>query len=258
MSYEAKFLNDEEFDALPYPETDVSLGIADPETRMAYVRRSGVPVVDAFRLAHELEHLDEHGQGIYSDHFKNGVYYKRNSWIAPAAGGLAAIFAPAMLPALLGSGVAAGGAGSALFSVLPALLGSGIAAGGAGSALSPFGVAPLSGSMAATGGLSPRSLLGLPRRSSIVSLVEKVLSGAQPAQGEQTGRLGQQPASVIQSGSGFGMGPGSPGAVGFGPDLMKNIRESMSGIQAGRNPVMDLYRAPNSERGFGMNQGETF
>ena len=197
MSYEAKFLNDEEFDALPYPETDVSLGIADPETRMAYVRRSGVPVVDAFRLAHELEHLDEDGQGIYSDHFKHGVYYKQDSWIAPVLSSVLNLAGKAYPGAQIDS---------------------------------QFG-----------GYLSSPSVLK-----------------PQPAQGEQTGRPGQQPASVIQSTPGFGAGAGGPGSMGLGPDVMKNIREKLSGTQAGRNTVMDLYGAPNPERGFGMNQGETF
>jgi len=273
MSYEAKFLSDKEFDALPYPETDVSLGIADPETRMAYVRRSGVPVVDAFRLAHELEHLDEDGQGIYSDHFKHGVYYKQNSWIAPVLGGLAAVFAPAVLPALFGGGAGAAlpagalmGPGAGFQGMIPGAMGSAITP-QFGSAIVGAGVGSAASAASAGGASAGRGVLDLAGKAysgaQTGSQLGEYLSSPsvlkpQPAQGEQTGRPGQQPASVIQSTPGFGAGAGGPGSMGLGPDVMKNIREKLSGTQAGRNTVMDLYGAPNPERGFGMNQEETF
>lgn len=74
--YQVKVLSDQEFDALPYPEMETSLGVADPETSTAYVRYTGLDAVDKYLVSHELEHLiDGHG-GIHSDHYRNGLYYK--------------------------------------------------------------------------------------------------------------------------------------------------------------------------------------
>lgn len=74
--YQVKVLSDKEFDSLPYPEMETSLGVADPKTGTAYVRYTGLDAVDKYLVSHELEHLiDGHG-GEHSDHYRNGVYYK--------------------------------------------------------------------------------------------------------------------------------------------------------------------------------------
>ena len=74
--YKVEFLNDVEFEALPYPDMHTSLGVADPKLGRAYVRRTGIPMVDYFNMAHELEHLEDGDQGVHADHKRNGVYYK--------------------------------------------------------------------------------------------------------------------------------------------------------------------------------------
>ena len=40
--FTVKILNNEEFDRLPYPEVEDSLGIADPKTNTAYIRDTHV------------------------------------------------------------------------------------------------------------------------------------------------------------------------------------------------------------------------
>lgn len=103
--YTVKWLDDREFDSLPFPEVETSLGIADPKTQTAYVRRTGIPSIDLFNTAHELEHLQDGHDGEHADHFRNGFYYKGFGEImqaaAPALG-----FIPGAGPALsIGAGV---------------------------------------------------------------------------------------------------------------------------------------------------------
>lgn len=78
MSYKIQFLDDNSFDRLPYKNVYTSLGLADSNTRTAYVRRTGMNAVDLFTAAHELEHLEEGRSGTHSHHEKyhDGVYYK--------------------------------------------------------------------------------------------------------------------------------------------------------------------------------------
>lgn len=76
MSYSVKFLDDKEFESLPYPDMETSLGVADPEKKQAFVRKTGIKALDYWNLAHEVEHLEEGHEGKHADHFKNGVYYK--------------------------------------------------------------------------------------------------------------------------------------------------------------------------------------
>ncbi len=74
--YQVEFLDHEAFDALPYPDMETSLGVADPKTMKAFVRKTGVKAVDLFNAAHELEHLEDGHAGTHADHYRNGVYYK--------------------------------------------------------------------------------------------------------------------------------------------------------------------------------------
>ena len=89
--YTVKLLDDKDFEALPYPDMDVSLGVADPNTKTAYGRRTGIPVVDIFTLAHELEHLEDGHEGEHADHFENGVYYKKMSQVFSPMGAASGI-----------------------------------------------------------------------------------------------------------------------------------------------------------------------
>lgn len=76
--YNIQFLDDKDFESLPYKDTDVALGLADSKTGQAYVRRTGVDIMDVFTAMHELEHLEEGEHGAHADHqyHKDGVYYK--------------------------------------------------------------------------------------------------------------------------------------------------------------------------------------
>lgn len=74
--YQVEFLDHEAFDALPYPDMETSLGVADPKTMKAFVRKTGIKAVDLFNAAHELEHLEDGHAGEHADHYRNGVYYK--------------------------------------------------------------------------------------------------------------------------------------------------------------------------------------
>jgi len=78
MKYKLEFLDDQAFDNLPYRDVHTSLGLADSNTRTAYVRRTGVNAVDLFTAAHELEHLEEgrHGEHSHHEKYADGVYYK--------------------------------------------------------------------------------------------------------------------------------------------------------------------------------------
>ena len=76
MEYKVQILNDKEFENLPFPETETSFGIADPETNTAYVRYSPNKDVMNYLVNHEVEHLIEGSGGKHSDHYRNGVYYK--------------------------------------------------------------------------------------------------------------------------------------------------------------------------------------
>ena len=73
----AKILDNDEFDRLDYPDVDVSLGLYDPSKDTMFIRNTGSSVFDAMTLAHELEHAKEHALEKYSDHLKDGVYYKK-------------------------------------------------------------------------------------------------------------------------------------------------------------------------------------
>ena len=83
---QVKILNDAEFEALPYPDMSTSVGVADPRTKTAYVRKTHMPIIDAFTIAHELEHLEDGHEGVHADHFRNGVYYKGFPEIATMLG----------------------------------------------------------------------------------------------------------------------------------------------------------------------------
>lgn len=71
-----EILSDTEFESLPYPETETSFGIADPEKNTAYVRYNPNKDIMSYLVNHEIEHLIEREGGVHSDHYRNGVYYK--------------------------------------------------------------------------------------------------------------------------------------------------------------------------------------
>ncbi len=107
MSYSIRFLNDRDFEKLPARDIESKIGVAYPETGEAFVRSSGVSIVDTFTAMHELEHLK--GNDL-DEHFdtENKCYYKdfgqTMQTLAPALG-----FIPGVGPALaIGAGVGGG------------------------------------------------------------------------------------------------------------------------------------------------------
>lgn len=89
-NYNVQFLDDHEFEKLPYKDVDIALGLADSKTGQAYVRRTGVNVLDVHTAMHELEHLEQGEHGEHADHqyHKDGVYYKL-PFLMPLLGALA-------------------------------------------------------------------------------------------------------------------------------------------------------------------------
>ena len=85
--YNVQILSDAEFESLPYPEMEMSLGVADPKTGTAYVRYTHSDQLNKYLVNHELEHLIEGQGGQHSNHYRNGVYYK----------GLADLFGPLLV-----------------------------------------------------------------------------------------------------------------------------------------------------------------
>jgi len=106
--YKVEILSDAEFESLPYPEMEMSLGVADPATKTAYVRYTQSDAVNKYLINHELEHLIEGHGGEHSDHYRNGVYYKGFGEIFQSIIPLALSFIP-------GIGPAAGAGAGALF-----------------------------------------------------------------------------------------------------------------------------------------------
>ena len=75
MSYTVKFISHEDFDNLPYNKVGTSIGVADRNAGVAYVRDTGNPM-DIFTAYHELEHLKGDDLHEYSSPGEDGVYYK--------------------------------------------------------------------------------------------------------------------------------------------------------------------------------------
>ncbi len=74
--YKINFLSNLEFDNLPYQRVKDSVGCADPKTRTAYVRKSGIPVVDQFVSVHEIDELIKKNSN-HED--TDGIRYKTSS-----------------------------------------------------------------------------------------------------------------------------------------------------------------------------------
>ena len=101
-SYKVNFMDDNEFEKLPYKDVDLALGLADSKTGQAYVRRTGVNALDVYTAMHELEHLEDGKHGEHSDHeyHKDGVYYKI-PFLMPILGAVATSLAGAGVNKLL-------------------------------------------------------------------------------------------------------------------------------------------------------------
>ena len=205
---QVKILSNEEFEALPYPEMSTSVGVADPKTRTAYVRDTGLPILDAFNLAHELEHLKDGHEGVYADHYRNGVYYKGFGdilrTVAPIGG---ALLGGPILGPLFASGFG-----------IPALgLGAAGTAAGAGAG----------GALAGAGAEATRKPQGQPQQQSM----SQGMGGEQPI--TESFRPSVEQPNVIQAGGGQGVGIGDAGLNHQGAGAIERVR----GFFSGRNPL---------------------
>jgi len=104
--YTVKFLDNESFDNLPYKKVSESVGVADRNKGVAYVRDTGDPLM-IFNAYHELEHLKGDDLGEHESPGEDGVYYKdAGGWMQTAAPFLSII--PGIGP-LLSAGAGIGG-----------------------------------------------------------------------------------------------------------------------------------------------------
>ena len=71
--YTIRILDDAEFDKLPYKFVKDSLGLADPETGEAFVRKTGIKEMDMATLSHEVDEL----VAKTSPHEIDGIRYKK-------------------------------------------------------------------------------------------------------------------------------------------------------------------------------------
>ena len=240
MSYRVQFLDDQEFDQLPATEIHSSIGVAYPETGEAFVRKSGMPAIDAFTALHELEHLQGNDLDEHYD-AESGCYYKKpRDWIRPIAIGAAAMFAPQLLGglgAMMGGGGAASAAGYAanagrIGAGMGLGIGSGTAAGsaaassaagiGASSALSQFGKSTVRRAMGQVGGDLASSLFGGGYPQGLQSFNMPEFSSSQPA-------VQQVGPNVVPGASGTGSQGGAGGAPGsIGGGMVSKIKQYLS------------------------------
>ena len=249
-NYKVKFLSDFEFNNLPYKYLDKDdIGLADRKIKTAFVRKTGVPVMDQFVAAHEIEHLVDR----YNDHDDlDGIAHKKGGFartILPTIlGGLAYLINPA-----LGAAVgAASNIGMDQYAKKghPEQLGqagkpSDILGAGALGALSAYG-----GGSALKGGIAggTKALPGFFSKASGI------------AKGAVGGLMGQAPASttpVSQSGSMLGQGfnasqaalPGASTPVNFGGQVSNLVGGASKGLG-----LMASAPSMSSNLGFGQSQ----
>lgn len=94
--YTLKVLNDAEFDRLPYKHVKESLGCADPKTKTAYVRHTGIRPLDSFVTEHELDEL----VAKVSPHEEDGIRYKKGREIIAPIGTALLAMIPGIGPPL--------------------------------------------------------------------------------------------------------------------------------------------------------------
>lgn len=73
MPYTIKLLDDSEFNKLPFKYVKESLGCADADKGIAYIRQTGVTDIDMGTIEHEVEEL----VSLVSPHEEDGIRYKK-------------------------------------------------------------------------------------------------------------------------------------------------------------------------------------
>lgn len=243
MSYQVEFLDDTAFEALPYRDMHEKVGVADPRTMRAFVRKSGMPVMDAFNAAHELEHLKDGHDGTHADHYDpdHGVYYKNFGNVLAAVAPLALSLAfpgigSAIGGALGGFGSALSGAGSSIAGALGSIPGIGGALGGAaqsiGGALGSIGNA--AGGLFGIGGGGQAAA----DKSLLEGSVGSSVRGVPTAFGEYGG------GQAVNS---FGSAAGGLGS--FLGDSAKSLGQNAIGNP---NSIMSLFGGQQEQNPYGM------
>lgn len=214
MRYQVQFLDDETFEALPYRDMHEKVGVADPRTMKAFVRKSGLPILDTFNAAHELEHLEDGHEGVHANHYdpEHGVYYK-------GFGNVLAAVAPLALSVLFpGVGTAIGGALSSLGGGVSSALG---AIPGIGGALS--GAAQTIG-----GGIG--SALGIGG------------GAANAGYAANAGKIGSEMGGYgIGSGTAAGSAAASAGGLGGALNSFGGAAKGASNVLGGANSLMSAF-----------------
>ena len=71
--YIVKLLDNQEYKSLPFSRIKASLGCADPKTKTAYIRKTGIDLFDLGTIQHEINHLIEKNS-THAD--EDGIMYK--------------------------------------------------------------------------------------------------------------------------------------------------------------------------------------
>lgn len=230
MQYKVEFLDDQTFEALPYRDMHEKVGVADPKTMRAFVRKSGMPVMDVFNAAHELEHLKDGHEGVHADHYDpdHGVYYKNFGNVLSAVAPLALAFIPGVGPLLSGAlggfGSALSGFGSSVAGALGSIPGIGGALGGAAQSIG--------GALGSVGGAAGK-FLGVGGGAG---------SGSSAAGGGYAANAGRIGSEMGGYGIGSGTAAGSAAASGAGgmSRLLGNTAKSL-GQNIGQNGLMSMF-----------------
>ena len=186
MAYTLKILNDREFESLPYKYVSEAVGCADPKTKTAYVRKTGIKPLDAFVMDHELDELinktSEHEDS-------DGIRYGFGKWLTKT-------FVPESK------------SGKMIASLAPLALG--LLTGGAGFALAPWFGSTMTGALggALAGGLTNKNhlmggLMGALGGGGGAAMGANFASGFKGASGGFMGKT----ASGLKSALGFGGTP---------------------------------------------------
>jgi hypothetical protein len=230
MSYKVQFVDDETFNSLPGHNMEEKVGVAYPNEGIAYARRTGIGVLDAFTALHELEHLEGEDHDEHYDS-ENQCYYKGFGDVIKTIAPIALSFAlPALAPAL-------GGAFSTLGSGIQGIAGN-------------FGLGNIFGSVGSALGGATRAIatpLGLAGKGAAPSTASTTNS----LTGSLTSKIGGNPLasspSTIFAGS---KAPGIGAAIGSGVSSLAKTGAKAAGGQLTQNAAGSLFGGGSPLDGF--------
>jgi hypothetical protein len=248
MSYKVQFLDDTEFEALPFRDMHDKVGVAHRESQTAYVRSTGIPTLDLFNAMHELEHIEDGQDGVHADHYDPDydVYYKKFKDVMKTALPIVASFLlPALAPALGGAfGAIGSGFSGALSGISPALGG---AARSIGGAIGSVGSA--AGKVMGVGGSGGASAQAAADKTLLQSSLGPTglgrLRTATPAVGGGM-KFGTMAPTVLKTGAGIG------GAIGDAAKSMgQSAAQSAVGNMFGGSSVMESFNVDDMDPSLG-------